>query len=147
MLRNLSFIGAFVFILGLASSAPGGPGDSDPIVPTPHVIVHAPAKVLQVEPYGKIDVWVHDHHMDCGIWSARRVSVTGTESGEHTVEVLDVEITDRGDGSWDEQWTLDTTGWDLVVGETLTFSAETMNVCEGKVTYEGFAEALVVDGE
>lgn len=146
MLRNLMVLAtSVVVVLGLSGTAPGGPGDSDPIIGFPHVIVHPPA-YLPALPQGQFTVWVHDHHMDCGATPKQDVQVIGSQSGPHTVTVIEWEIIDRGDGSWDERWVISAEGLEFAEGETLTWVALTTDDCRN-VSYAGEGTTIVGEGE
>lgn len=122
MTRILGFAaGALLSVLGIVGTAPAGPGDSEPLGPGPHVIVHAPATYSAKA--ATIDIWVHTHHFDCG-------TVTGFVPGTATGYA----IYDMGNGSWDEKFTISVAS--LPVPGTVTWLADSTDLCEWS-TYTG----------
>jgi hypothetical protein len=122
MKRNLAlfFVGALA-LAGFTGAAPAGPGDSDPLGPLPHILVHAPASLARTA--SACDVYVHSHHFDCG-------PASGLSANGLAVTVLAYEAVDRGNGSWDEYVRVDLTGLNLSSASSLSWAADGLDLCE-----------------
>lgn len=131
--RIVSVVVALFALLMLSASAPGGPGDSEPVDPGPHVIVHAPGTVLRTAT--QCTVWSHDHHMDCGI-------IGNLAAAGRNLSLISYSLYDMGHGSWDEKFVVNLVPWNLKAGQSILWISNCMDMCE-YIYYTGTAVTTV----
>jgi hypothetical protein len=105
--------------LATASPAPAGPGDADPIGTNPQALIHAPT------------YWTHGTKT-CNVWMHSFWMPSGPESFIYLNNWNSMcywtaySITDRGDGWWDECFTIDMSVYNLHAGQNITW----LGTCE-----------------
>lgn len=132
-IRLAAAILALAALVVSPQTSPAGPGDSDPVGPGPHVVVHAPASVSWLAK--SIVVWVHSHNMPDGI-------DTEVFSSRGSCVILDYSINEVDPGQWDEMFKISTKYWNLQSGQSIGWTAAVLNLDDDQ-TYYGYATTQV----
>lgn len=128
MKRSASYVAVILLtVIAFTGIAPGGPGDAEPIGPGPLVIAHPPSTLSASA--SSVIIWQHNFGMPCGEYPDDPIAtITGGFNGRPTV--LAYEQYDRGDGAWDDVFTLSTSGMNLQSGNQILWTLQATEMCE-----------------
>ena len=123
-------------VLPVVNRTRGGPNDSQPIGPTPHVVVHAPGTISHTAT--TVRIWTHPHNMsDFGDYLLlnKNGAQVAISKSNHTV-------TSVGEGQWDVYEDVSLAGLNLHAGDTLVWSNDVTNY-DDWCDYVGTASSTV----
>jgi len=108
--------------LWFAAPAPAGPGDSSPLGPGPHCIIHQPATVSHTA--SLVTVWGHPQHFNCGGMDSNLYA------NGHIMTFVEYATTNWGTGTFDAEMIVNVSSLNLQAGQTITWTYEGIDWCD-----------------